>query len=79
MREGLMLGNGRGLRDQCTLDEDFLECLELDYRQCLLIGTPREVVLRALTRLPKYTRATQREWEQEKKEIRRTLSEYAAQ
>jgi hypothetical protein len=79
MREGLMLGNGRRLRDQCTLDEDFLECLELDYRECLLIGTPREVVMQALKRLPQYTSGTKREWEQEKAEIRKKLKEYEAQ
>jgi hypothetical protein len=71
MREGLMLGNGRSLRDQCTLDEDFLECLELYYRECLLIGTPREVVMQALTRLPNYTSGTKKEWKQENAEIRR--------
>jgi hypothetical protein len=78
MREGLMLGNGRRLRDQCTLDEDFVECLELDYRECLLIGTPQEVVMRALKRLPKYISGTEKEWQQKKKQIRKNLREMSA-
>jgi hypothetical protein len=73
------LGNGRRLRDQCTTDEDFLECLELDYRECLLIGTPQAVVMRALKRLPNYTGGTKRNWEKEKAEIRRKLRENEAQ
>jgi hypothetical protein len=72
------VGNGRRLRNQCTLDEDFVECLELDYRECLLIGTPQEVVMRALKRLPKYISGTEKEWQQKKKQIRKNLRKMSA-
>jgi hypothetical protein len=53
MRVGLMLGNARRLREQCTLDADFLECLELDLLECSLIGTKWELVSNALNKMPK--------------------------
>jgi hypothetical protein len=61
LRVGLMLGNARRLRGQCMTDSDFLECLELDYRECLLVGTAWDVVAEVVRKLPLMIEGTEEE------------------
>ena len=68
-----MQGNAKRLRDQCMRDDDFMECLELDYWECLLIGTSWDVVMQALKRIPKTIKGTDRTWRDEKHALRQRL------
>jgi hypothetical protein len=73
MRVGLMLGNARRLREQCTLDADFLECLELDLLECSLIGTKWELVSNALNKMPKMIAGPLGHWQQARTKIRKAV------
>jgi hypothetical protein len=73
MRVGLMLGNARRLREQCTLDADFLECLELDLLECSLIGTKWELVSNALNKMPKMIEGPLSHWPQARTKTRKAV------
>jgi hypothetical protein len=64
MRRALMTGNASRLRSQCTLDHDFIQCLELDYWECLLVGTKWHLVEGTLKKLPQMTEGTRKQWKE---------------
>ena len=73
MRGALMTGNASRLRSQCMLDHDFVHCLELDYWECLLVGTKWSLVEETLKKLPQMTEGTRSEWKEVVRLLKRRL------